>query len=422
MQRRPKTIFGVSTAFGVLVAGTSLFAAAPAFAAGEPTLNTPEVRVGWGNITLSGTATPGSTVYLRERAYIFGKDVTEASGLERAVSWDYPASDVAAQGTGRWEIVRTMDSGFVFAVEADGKFSPIVDAPLRVGATLSATSGSAGTVNFTVRASPDQPGIPVSIQRYTSGGWVEVANGVTDETSGGDEASEVVTSASGQPAGQHSYRAYLSEAANPAYASAANLLLSNYTAQSRIAVAGSGGTDGPVPGANPTNPTPTPTTTRTSSPTPAPTSTRPTTPTTKPTTPKPTTPAPTNPPAPSAGSVQFTRIQYNAPGSDTNRNSSIVGEYFKLTNKTKKTINVKGWTVRDRAGNLYRFTSNHYLGAGKSVIVRTGKGNNTAATRYWGKTKHVWNNGGDAATLRTGANKTIDSCKWSKAGKGYTTC
>jgi hypothetical protein len=84
-------------------------------------------------------------------------------------------------------------------------------------------------------------------------------------------------------------------------------------------------------------------------------------------------------------------------------------------------MSLTGWTVRDRAGNTYKFGSYH-LGAGKSVVVRTGKGTNTSTTRYWGRSNHVWNNGGDTATLRTDGGKTIDSCKWSSAGRGYTTC
>ncbi|WP_157411438.1 lamin tail domain-containing protein [Actinoplanes rectilineatus] len=426
MHSRPKSILGASVALVGIFTATGVLVASPASAAG-PTFDTPELRVGWGNITLTGTATAGATVQLHERAYIWGRDVTRASDLEAATPWEYPTS-ATANSSGRWSITRTMDSGFVFAVESGGAYSPIVQAPLRVGAEFSATSSSANSVSLTVRASPDQPGIPVSFQRYTSSGWSQVAAGITSD---GTVASFSAT-VTGQTAGQHTYRAVLAETAKPDYASSDNLLLSN-SFSSRITVAGSGGSDGPTPGSSPTptpsrtttSPSPTPSRTTTSpSPTPSRTtsSPTPTPPKTTSPTPKPTTPKPTATPVPAVGAIQFTRIQYNAPGADKKTNKSINGEYFKLTNKTKKTVNLNGWTVRDRAGNTYKFSGTYNLAAGKSVTVHTGKGTNSSTKRYWGKAKHIWNNGGDAATLRTNANKTIDSCKWTKAGKGYTTC
>ncbi|WP_328462118.1 lamin tail domain-containing protein [Actinoplanes sp. NBC_00393] len=401
---RPKTVLGVSTAAGVLVAASGLLFANPVTAATTPTFNVPPIGVGYGDILLTGTAAPNVDVTLHERAYIFGRDVVDPAGLEAAEQWfpDKPTT-VRSGSNGNWTITRTMDSGFVFSVEAEGLYSRIVKAPLRVSTSeFTATPGGTGTVNFVVEASPAQPGIPVSIQRYTGSGWTEVANGFTESSA--DNSAEVVTSASGQPAGTHYYRAFLSEGST-GYASADNLLLANYSANVAAAVAGSSPAGGPVPPANiapavPAGATSGPVTT--------------TPPTTPPTT-KPPTPA-----TPGAGSVLFTRVLYNAPGTDTTKN--LNREYFKLTSKFKQTINLKGWTVRDAAGNLYRFTSTYQLGAGKYVIVRSGKGSNTSTTRYWGRTKHVWNNGGDTAYLRTGAGKTIDTCKWTKPGKGYTDC
>ena len=124
-------------------------------------------------------------------------------------------------------------------------------------------------------------------------------------------------------------------------------------------------------------------------------------------------------PTPAAGSVRFTRIQYNPPGTDNAAN--LNNEWVQVTNNTRGTVNLRGWTVRDAAGNVYTFTTTVYLGAGKSLIVHTGKGTATTGHRYWGRTTYVWNNGGDTATLRTGAGRTIDSCRWG-AGSGLTTC
>ena len=124
---------------------------------------------------------------------------------------------------------------------------------------------------------------------------------------------------------------------------------------------------------------------------------------------------------PATGSVQFTRIQYNSPGTDSGSNASLNGEWVRLTNNTSNTINLKTWTVRDASAHIYTFSTTVNLAAGKSVTVHTGKGTATATDRYWGRTGYIWNNDGDTATLRTGSGKTIDSCKWG-AGSGVTSC
>ncbi|WP_309238263.1 lamin tail domain-containing protein [Actinoplanes aureus] len=397
----------------MLIAGTGLTGTTPAFAADVPTFNKPTVPTGFATVQLTGKATPNKPVTLHERAYIWRGDAKTGADLPVADEYDHPVT-VTADASGNWTISRDMDSGFVWAVEAEDEYSPIVTAPMKVGGTLEVTSTAANAISYRYHASPDQPWFPVKIERQNGSSWVEVASGYTDGPKGkesdvlpegddGDKDAEFQGTATGQPAGQQTYRAVVAEAGKPAYASEENLIEAN-TFTDNVTVAGTGG-------GTPTSPSPSP-----SKPT------TPTSPTPKPTTPTPKPTVPTVPAAPAVGSVQFTRIQYNAPGADRKTNKSINGEYFRITNKTKKVINLFGWTIRDRAGNLYRFTSNYYLAAGNSTIVRTGKGSNVRTNRYWGKTKHVWNNGGDTATLRTPANKTIDTCRWTKPGKGYTTC
>ena len=117
---------------------------------------------------------------------------------------------------------------------------------------------------------------------------------------------------------------------------------------------------------------------------------------------------------PKAGDVQFTYVVYNPPGTDTSSNTQLNKEYVRLTNKTKAAINLKGWTVRDRAGNVYTFATTFSLSANASAWVLTGKGTNNKPVnhRFWGRTTYVWNNGGDAAYLRSNTGKAIDSCSW----------
>jgi hypothetical protein len=114
---------------------------------------------------------------------------------------------------------------------------------------------------------------------------------------------------------------------------------------------------------------------------------------------------------------------YNPSGTDRKNNAGYNREYFRITNYTSKTINLKYWTVKDRAGNTYRFSTDFLLRGKKNVYVLTGKGTNGKPSnyRYWGRSGYIWNNTGDAAYLRTGSNKLIDSCSWKK-GNGRTYC
>ncbi|MFI7021135.1 lamin tail domain-containing protein [Micromonospora sp. NPDC049900] len=120
--------------------------------------------------------------------------------------------------------------------------------------------------------------------------------------------------------------------------------------------------------------------------------------------------------------IEITKVYYDSPGTDTRSNASLNAEYVKLTNRRARTINLKNWTLRDKANHVYTFTGDVKLAKGKSVVIRTGKGKNTAKNRYWGSGNYVWNNTGDTAYLRNASGKLIDKCAWSKKGKGYTAC
>ncbi|MEV6298324.1 lamin tail domain-containing protein [Actinoplanes sp. NPDC051861] len=401
-----------------MLTATAFLAPSPAFAADAPTFDKIPVANGFNTddpVVLTGTAEPGDTVTLYEDAYNWASGFTQAElathpapDYNNGSGGTYPAVTTTANSSGRWTIRRPMDSGHIMMVGTNDGYSNMRYAAVRVQTVFSATANGANSVSLQVSVNPGQPNLPVVFQRYTSTGWVAVDAGTTTGTGDVGYGNTV----SGQPAGTPWYRAYVGK--DNQFADETNLIIANYSASLQVTVTGTAGGATPAPSGG--NPTPNPAIADPGSqPNPNPT------PTPSPTKPGNPTPNPSNPGTPAAGSVQFSRIQYNAPGTDSTKNSSIVGEYFRLTNKTKKAVNLNGWTVRDRAGNLYRFGS-YSLAAGRSVLVRTGKGTNTSTTRFWGKTKHVWNNGGDTATLRTNGNKTIDTCRWSTAGKGYTAC
>jgi hypothetical protein len=366
------------TAAAVLTVGTALLGTtSPALAATTPTLSGPASTTGYGPVTMTGTAAPGARVTLIEAAYIFRGDMNPAQ--------DFANGDIittVADGSGRFTLRRTMDSGFVFAAEADGLRSNVITIEMVAKPSLQLTV-SGGNVNVDVHADPSQPWLPVAVQRQNGTAWTTLVEGFTGETG---VYSTVLT---GQPTGTQHYRAEVGP-------DAANAVTLGRTAVVAVAVGGTG-TGTPV--------TPTPTT-----------------PTTPPTTP---TPKPTTPPVtagPKAGDVLFTLVQYDPVGKDSNTAKSLNSEYWRITNKTKKTINMQYWTVKDRAGNTYRFPT-FYLLAGRSVTIATGKGTNgkPVAWRYWGRTGHVLNNTGDGLYLRTGSGKTIDTCGWTN-GSGRTGC
>ena len=113
--------------------------------------------------------------------------------------------------------------------------------------------------------------------------------------------------------------------------------------------------------------------------------------------------------------VYIHEIQYSPAGPDVPvTTAKLNGEWVLLTNTTGKSVTMTNWTLRDKAGHVYRFPS-FVLKAHKSAEVHTGTGKNSAANLYWGhkppsSTSFIWNNSGkETATLKSASGKTIDS-------------
>ncbi|GAA3350601.1 hypothetical protein GCM10020358_77170 [Amorphoplanes nipponensis] len=368
----------VLAAFGCAAA---LGLAAPAAAAdAAPTISAPASRNGFGPITITGTAPAGATVELYESAYVFN-DFYKAPNYTNG---GFVSTTASASGT--YSLSRDLDSGFRFYVVANGVASSRISVAMGIVPTLTMTASN-GTVNVTVTANPTQPGLMAHVQRSSGGSWTDLAGGQTV-----GDGSVFTTTLTGQGTGTKSYRAVID-------AEPDNNLLAGHTETVSIDV-GSGSGSGTGGGATPTTPG------------------TPTTPST------PSTPSTPATPAPKAGDVQFTKIVYNSPGADTGSNTSLNAEYARLTNRTGKTINLRGWTIRDAAGHVYTVSTDHRLGAGKTVYLHTGKGTNgrpDSGHRYWNRTGYVWNNSGDTAYLRSPAGKSIDSCRWT-SNKNQTYC
>ncbi|MBA8956909.1 lamin tail domain-containing protein [Actinomadura namibiensis] len=89
-------------------------------------------------------------------------------------------------------------------------------------------------------------------------------------------------------------------------------------------------------------------------------------------------------PAQAASAVQIYRVYFDSPGKDTGSNASLNGEWVQLVNTSRSARQLKGYKLRDKTGYTYTFASFTLKGRAK-VTIRTGKGRNTTATRYWGR-------------------------------------
>src|ERR1700761_4922340 len=122
-------------------------------------------------------------------------------------------------------------------------------------------------------------------------------------------------------------------------------------------------------------------------------------------------------PAQAAGSVHFSRIWYNSPGSDNRSNASLDAEYVTITNGTSSTVQLKGWVLSDASNHRYTFPA-LALAKGKSVTIHTGHGTNTATNLYWGSGNYIWNNDKDKATLKRAAT-TVAWCSYNNSRVAY---
>jgi hypothetical protein len=122
--------------------------------------------------------------------------------------------------------------------------------------------------------------------------------------------------------------------------------------------------------------------------------------------------------------IEFSKIQYNSPGTDNRTNTSLNGEYVRITNNGNTVANLDRWTLRDTAGHVFKF-SRQLVYPGRSVYVHTGRGKSgtpDSAHLYWGSGNYIWNNDKDTATLRSASGRTYDTCGWIKPGTGASSC
>lgn len=110
-------------------------------------------------------------------------------------------------------------------------------------------------------------------------------------------------------------------------------------------------------------------------------------------------------------SVEISRVQYDSPGRDDRSNRSLNAEWVEITNNTRRSVNLDGWTLSDRDGHTYTF--HHYRLDGRSTVrVHTGIGRDARHDLYQDRRNYVWNNDYDTATLRNDHHRFVDSVSW----------
>jgi hypothetical protein len=124
-------------------------------------------------------------------------------------------------------------------------------------------------------------------------------------------------------------------------------------------------------------------------------------------------------------------VQYNAPGTDSNRCSggNTKDEYLTIKNySSSTTVNLKGYVVKDAAGNHFTFPANHYLQPGDYVKLRGGHGTDSDAGNvvYRQNCNFIWNNDKDTSYLYKPSGAHADTHAYTKSrddrdGNGYIT-
>ncbi|MEV0638299.1 lamin tail domain-containing protein [Streptomyces sp. NPDC050619] len=114
-------------------------------------------------------------------------------------------------------------------------------------------------------------------------------------------------------------------------------------------------------------------------------------------------------------------VQYDAPGSDSNNCSTgnTKSEYLTVKNySSATTVNLKGYVVKDAAGNRFVFPASHYLQPGDYVKLRGGRGTDSDANNvvYRQNCNFIWNNDKDTIYLVKSSGSRADAHSYTKSG------
>lgn len=122
-------------------------------------------------------------------------------------------------------------------------------------------------------------------------------------------------------------------------------------------------------------------------------------------------------------------VQYDAPGRDSNSCSTgnTDEEYLTIKNySSSATVNLKGYVVKDAAGNRFTFTADHSLQPGDYIKLRGGNGTDSDRRNvvYRDNCNFMWNNDRDTIYLYKPSGNRADVHSYTKTandrdGNGY---
>lgn len=132
-----------------------------------------------------------------------------------------------------------------------------------------------------------------------------------------------------------------------------------------------------------------------------------------------------------SSALKIKGVQYDAPGADSNRCSggNTKNEYLTIKNYSRTTtVDLRGYVVKDAAGNKFTFTAAHRLEPGDYVNLRGGRGTDSDAGNvvYRQNCNFIWNNDKDTIYLLKPTGAKADVHSYTKRandadGNGYIT-
>ncbi|MFF8942104.1 lamin tail domain-containing protein [Streptomyces sp. NPDC014864] len=132
-----------------------------------------------------------------------------------------------------------------------------------------------------------------------------------------------------------------------------------------------------------------------------------------------------------SSALKIKGVQYDAPGRDSNSCSTgnTKSEYLTIKNYSgTATVNLRGYVVKDAAGNRFTFPANHYLQPGDYVKLRGGHGTDSDANNvvYRQNCNFIWNNDKDSIYLYKPSGAHADTHAYTASrddrdGNGYIT-
>jgi micrococcal nuclease len=99
---------------------------------------------------------------------------------------------------------------------------------------------------------------------------------------------------------------------------------------------------------------------------------------------------------PYSNCIEIAEFHYDAKGKD---NENLNDEYVTFKNNCDFSVNLSGWTVKDRSFNMFTFPE-FELETKAEVTLYSGSGKNTNSKIFWNSKYSIWNNDGDTLYLR----------------------